>query len=356
MIARELRRMGGGVQIESFRTQATYIVTLAWAVGGLLLSLALADLAPWHALALALVAAASALLFLDWRPSPAQLLPPRVTCANVVGRFAASKTPALRTLVLMAHYDTAPISLLYKRKAVRNFARSLKITLGVLATAPVVLAAHAVAPGIATNVARALLFAYFVGQLIVASLDRFRLGFANGANDNGSGVTAALAVADRLRSTRPDDLEIVVVLTSAEEVGMVGSRAFFRQHARVLPRDTTVIVNFDTVANGLPGYIGRTGMVSKNSYDNAITKAAAAEASDASIALNRGYETLANVDTVWFARAGYECITFTCYDAEGLLPNIHRPEDDMSNIREDVLAQVIDLGVRTVQRRLGFTG
>jgi hypothetical protein len=60
-----------------------------------------------------------------------------------------------------------------------------------------------------------------------------------GAVDNGSGVVAALAAADAL----PAEARVGVLLTDAEEYGLLGARALVRERANLL--GDTSVVNFD---------------------------------------------------------------------------------------------------------------
>jgi hypothetical protein len=64
---------------------------------------------------------------------------------------------------------------------------------------------------------------------------------SDGAVDNGSGVIAALATVDAL----PPDAGVGVILSDAEEYGLLGARAIVRERANLLA-DTSV-VNFDGI-------------------------------------------------------------------------------------------------------------
>jgi hypothetical protein len=164
-------------------------------------------------------------MFFDWRRSPALLLPPQVWAANLLGRL--NRQGAKKRLILMAHLDTAPISAFYRPALIRRFKSSLLATLVLMALAPllVVLATFVRSPAI--DALRYLLALYFVGQGIIAWADFLRFGYSNGASDNATGVATAIGVLERLARSPIPDWEIDVLLTSAEEVGMIGARAFW---------------------------------------------------------------------------------------------------------------------------------
>lgn len=82
----------------------------------------------------------------------------------------------------------------------------------------------------------------------------------NGAVDNASGIAAMLELARRLKAGAPLDRDIYVLATTAEEVGLLGARAF--TEAPPVPLDQIVAAfNLDTVAvapAGSPvGIVGR---------------------------------------------------------------------------------------------------
>ena len=72
---------------------------------------------------------------------------------------------------------------------------------------------------------------------------------ANGANDNASGVSAALAIAKHFSQTRNNKRSILVVLFSAEESGLLGSEFFSKS---LLKKNTNLycMINFEMI--GVP--------------------------------------------------------------------------------------------------------
>lgn len=71
--------------------------------------------------------------------------------------------------------------------------------------------------------------------------------FAPGANDNGSGVGVALAVAERLAAEPPSRLRVGFLFTGAEETGLHGAEAFA---ATLRPGDRVAVLNLDMVGAG----------------------------------------------------------------------------------------------------------
>lgn len=73
-------------------------------------------------------------------------------------------------------------------------------------------------------------------------------GYAPGADDNGSGVSATLELA-RILSQRPQRSSVVFVLFCAEEVGRQGSRAFVRDYIQANNIEIIGMINLDTIGS-----------------------------------------------------------------------------------------------------------
>jgi Zn-dependent M28 family amino/carboxypeptidase len=87
------------------------------------------------------------------------------------------------------------------------------------------------------------LIAYFIIQAITGTIGYYLHGYTNGASDNATGVVAALETANRLRKDKPADVDLEVVLTSAEEVGMIGAYQYVERHRKEWPLNQTAAIN-----------------------------------------------------------------------------------------------------------------
>ena len=81
----------------------------------------------------------------------------------------------------------------------------------------------------------------------------------NGADDNASGVAAALAIAEAFRKERPRHT-VVIALWDGEEGGLAGARAFVKDQPAELAR-VALNMNLDMVARGDKGelYVAGAG-------------------------------------------------------------------------------------------------
>ncbi|MBI4758891.1 MAG: M28 family peptidase [Chloroflexi bacterium] len=352
ILSDRLKSLGAEVHLESFATPRVYIWPVLWMLLGLIAGLLLAPLAPWASLALAFASAVLLFLYFDWRASPTTYLAPRGRSVNVIGRRTTPGQKTARTAILMAHYDSAPASLLYLPSLVRGFRQSLLISLALVALAPVLLLLGLLRIGEpVTGVLRIVLALYFLVQGAMTAVDYLRLGYVNGANDNATGVGVALATAARLWADPPPDLDVLVVLTGAEEAGMVGSHAYFRAHRRELDPENTYLFNLDNCGAGNLCFVELTGMVTDVGYRNVLWRQAKALASEPLFAdVKPGTWRTGDFDSIWFARGGIPSLTIMAQDHRGCAPNLHRPTDTIDRVEPALVAHGVDFAEALVRR------
>ena len=140
-------------------------------------------------------------------------------------------------------------------------------------------------------------------------------GTSPGARDNGSGVLAALAAAGASR-----DPETGVLITGAEEFGLVGARVFARLSPERLRGST--VVNLDTIDQE-----GELYLVTHDRRGDGLAEAEAARLQAAGLAPRRGRLPLGIlVDSVPLARAGVPALTVGRLTWR-TLRRIHTPRD-----------------------------
>ncbi len=359
LLVNRLVQLGADVERQPFSTPKTFIWLVWWLIAGLVAGLMAMPVAPWPAFALVVLSAGSGLLYFDWRWSPVSLMPPRAHSENVIGRAPAPVEPGQdpgprkKKLILMAHYDTAPVSLLYLPSQVAGLRRGLLITLGLMVLAMVV--ALATALGGASPLLgwlRWLLVIYFVAQGVVVSFDYLRYGFTNGAADNASGTAAAIGTFERLLKQPIPGWDVEVVLTGAEEVIMVGARVYKQAIEKTLDRENTHLLNFDNLGAGQIKIVTRTGSLTSVVYDNLLVQAALDTATQEPRfqGVEPGEWHTGDFDSLWFARDSVSSLTLAALDAQGRIPHLHRPSDTLENVDPEVVRQAVDFAEATVRR------
>ncbi|GAB3495529.1 M28 family peptidase [Spirosoma knui] len=348
-----LADLGATVHAEAFQTPKTYVTVVYWLLGGLLVGLALV---PVTGVAIGLVwyFAFMAWRYFNWQYSFATRFPIQHTAYNVVGRWPASKAGERgRKVILMAHYDTAPVSLLYGPKRQASFQTSLIVSLGLMAMAAMVATFEAFGAALPyTTYLRYALMAYFVVQAITGTAGYWLSGYTNGASDNATGVAAALATADRLRHL--PDLDVEVVLTSAEEAGMIGAYYYVQAHKKEWNRSQTMAINFDTLGAGQLTIVEQTGTVEVIKYDNEPTRLAKSlVGTDAfSGRVKVGQWHTADFDSVWFVRSRVPVLALCALDADGRMPRIHQPDDTLAQVDMRPVEAAVDLAEAVLNKWL----
>lgn len=353
LLTETLSEMGAEVRTESFRTPRTYVTVVYWLIGGLLAGLALV---PVTGVAVGLVwyFVWLAWRYFNWRYSFITKFPVQHTARNVIGRWPARRVgQETRTVILMAHYDTAPVSLLYGPKQQAGFRTSMIVSLVLMALAGVVATAEAMGAGLPyLPYVRYGLMAYFVAQAITGTAGYWLKGYTNGASDNATGVAAALATADRLRQMNRAGLDLEVVLTSAEEAGMIGAYYYVEAHKREWNRARTIVVNFDTLGAGKLTVVEQTGTLETILYDNEPTRLARqllqTDAFRDRAQVGRWHT--ADFDSVWFVRNHIPVLALCALDENGQMPRIHQPEDTLDAVNTSAMEAAVDLAVAVILR------
>jgi len=256
-LAERLRESGRRAEVEPTYVHPQYALVhaahCALGVAGSLIAIA----SPAVGFGLVLAAATSMYLDLNYRVYLLRRLFFRRASQNVVSRGKRPGLPA--RVVLTAHIDAAKTGLVFAEKRAR---RSARLAAGNGWFGPFRLLFWSLAlllPALGARMAGVDSDAIAVLQLpptLVLLVGAFLLvdiqmsAVVPGANDNASGVAAALAAAGELDAEEPENLDVWVVLPGAEECLQEGMRSFVRRHRKCLADKPTYFLNLDTVGSG----------------------------------------------------------------------------------------------------------
>ena len=174
----------------------------------------------------------------------------------------------------------------------------------------------------------------------------------NGADDNGSGTAALLAMAENLQR-RPARHSVLLVAFDAEELGLFGSRTFM-QAPPVPAANILLDINMDMIARG----DGAVLWVAGPRLYPALRPAVAAVAKSAAIDVRfgqdyqtrrpgRGRDALAlRSDQAAFGIAGIPWLFFTA----GEHVDYHRPTDDAEKIDGRFYTYAVAVALTTLRR------
>lgn len=155
-----------------------------------------------------------------------------------------------------------------------------------------------------------------------------------GANDNASGTSLMIELA---RARRFEGL--CVVAFGAEEVGLLGSRAYVRDHD---VRGAAFMMNFDMVAKMTsPTFIGDQSLTAE------AVRLAADHGIDARTVASFGPGT--SSDHASFQTASVPVLMFYSGDDQF----IHTGQDDVGNVSQDDIEKLLDVAAAMIDRLLG---
>ena len=157
-----------------------------------------------------------------------------------------------------------------------------------------------------------------------------------GANDNGSGVAAALVVAEELSDDElPFDLRFV--LFGSEEIGLNGSFAYVGGLGEGESENILAMINLDVVGTGV-----LTGIGSESMVELAVEAAESIGIELGVVDLPAGYGS----DHIAFMLAGIDVIFLFADD----VTYINSPQDTLEHLQIEPLAQSVELTLEIVER------
>ena len=302
------RRVGG--EVEAYRGHATYAWALALhALGGLLASLLPRRLGVSLAAALAVSLEGDASGRWHW----VRRLLPRGEGANVlVGDWAARE--GRRTVVLVAHHDAQRTGLvwhpaLHEPGAARRLrTRSIPPYMPPMALTLL---------GARTRLGRAALL--LAGALAV---DQATSPTVPGANDNATGVAAAIALLERYAAEPVPGVDVVAAFPGGEESGMQGMRAFLAAHD--LDPETTLVICLDTLGCGTPIVLRTEHTLLRHRYADRDLALVPDDVERWSLG---GW-----TDALQAKFAGLRTLSFLSIGPTGRLTHYHRPDDTPDHV------------------------
>ncbi len=251
----------------------------------------------------------------SWRERIVYRLGKRYSAVNLVAELPQGDQPR-HTLYLVAHYDS-------KSQRWPLVMRIALFTLLIPGTLVVIGAAL-------FNLTSGLIDALALGVAAASGL-LLMLGTGNaspGAIDNASGVGIVLHLAECLaaRSDWRERLRVIILLTSAEEVGLMGATAYVKRHATQLQSEKALVLNFDGV--GIDGELQWVGAVSSELV-NTITIAAREE----NISIRRFRFIGALFDHIPFAQRGLDAVSLITVGRASRLVHTSRDAIDQLHVR-----------------------
>jgi len=313
----------------------------------------LAALRGRRALGAALGAAACAAAINDLPPRGRLLrrVLPKRRAWNVVAEMGPQD--ATRTIVLVAHHDTAHAGLVF-HPALPQIADRLGLidrndTSPPLMW-PVVGGGGVAAAGAITGSPALMRLGTVLSAGVAAAMaDLGAREAVPGANDNATGVVAMLAVA-RALAARPTESVRVVLVSTSEEATNEGMHHFAARHFASLPREDTFFLSLDTVGSPHLLVLRGEGMFGVTEYPAEALALVDGLAAELGIWLFPNLRLRNATDGVYPLNAGYPCVAIASCTELKQPANYHWPTDVAENVHYGTLADAIRLAEALIRR------
>lgn len=283
---------------------------------------------------------------------PLRRLLPKRTTYNVICELGPAE--AERTVVLIAHHDAAHSGLIFHPQ-IPKVADRLGLIEG-KDTSPMLMAPVVGGPllaGLGALTGRrwlARLGALCGLGTIAAMADIGRREAVPGANDNGTGVIALLALAKRLVEEPTTDVRVILLSVGSEESFSEGIKAFGERHFAELPRESTFFLCLESLGSPHLLVLRGEGFLKMHEYPPRALALMDGLAEELGIWLYPNLRLHNGTDGLEPLAAGYE-IAALCACNELKQPAFyHWPNDVAANVEFDTVADGIRLSEAAIRR------
>jgi len=358
-LAGELREAGArnARVVEEPRANGTFW----WSIGLLAGAGALAGLAARRGGGLtragaAAVGAGAAALIADEMPPGGRrfrrLLPER-SCHHVLAEIGPQE--AERTIVVMAHHDAARTAFFFNPAITETVGESAPWVFEQNDTSPplmwpVVGGPALVAAGAALGSRSLTGLGTFISGGAAAFMAHIGSGeVVPGANDNGTGCIAQIALA-RALADRPPENTRVLFLSTSEEALCEGMGLFMERHASELPRDRTFFLCLDTIGSPHLLVLRGEGMLKLREYPAEALELLDSTAEEVGIELFPNLRLRNATDGVFPLAAGYQCVSVASCNQWKNPSNYHWKTDTPENVDCGTVAAAIRLSEAAIRK------
>jgi hypothetical protein len=283
---------------------------------------------------------------------PLRRLLPKRTTHNVVCELGPAD--AERTVVLIAHHDAAHSGLIFHPQ-IPKIADRLGLIEG-KDTSPMLMAPVVGGPllaGLGALTGRRLLVR--IGALcglgtIAAMADIGRRETVPGANDNGTGVVALLALAKRLVSEPTEDIRVILLSVGSEESFSEGIKAFGERHFGQLPRESTFFLCLESLGSPHLLVLRGEGFLKMHDYPPRALALMDGLAEELGIWLYPNLRLHNGTDGLEPLAAGYETAALCACNELKQPAFYHWPNDVAENVEFDTVAEGIRLSEAAIRR------
>lgn len=266
---------------------------------------------------------------------------PEKTCPNIIGKVMP-RGKVKNRIVLLSHLDTAICSPIFSEKMVRSLRMNIMIDRILFSALAGLYLAAAILGNLIPYYIAVLLSLYVVGSLLVLLYSELFSPNSPGVNDNGSGISAVLAMAEGLKANPLENTEVWCVCLGAEESGALGSKALWEHHHEELKE--SYILNIDTVAVGKLRYLTNEGYTEEYPCDpEMVGILERLQEEQPKLGLTPlafkgwgGYTDCTNL-----LQNGCRATTLVATESDGFIKNWHTMNDTLEGIQKDTYQKLM---------------
>jgi Peptidase family M28 len=335
--------------------------TFWWPIGLLAGAAALAGIAarrggPARRLLGAATGAAAAALIADEMP------PGRRTFRRMLPQWSAHQVlaeagpaDAERTVVVMSHHDAAHTAFFFNPAITETVGEAAPWVFEQNDTSPPLMWPLVAAPAlVATGSILGSRGLTGLGTFLSAGGAAFmaHIGAGEvvpGANDNGTGCIAALALAGAL-SERPPENTRILFLSTSEEALCEGMGMFMERHAHELPVDRTFFLCLDTIGSPHLLVLRGEGMLKLREYPAPSLELLDSTADELGIELFPNLRLRNATDGIFPLAAGYQCVSVASCNQWKNPSNYHWKTDTPENVHYDTVTDAIRLSEAVIRK------
>src|SRR4051812_49549804 len=336
--------------------------TFWWPIGLLAGAGALAGLAARRggrvrrALAAVTGAAASALIADELPPGKRRFrrMLPKRSAHHVIAEMGPPD--AERTIVLMAHHDAAHTAFFFNPAITEAIGERAPWVFEDNDTSPPLMWPTVAGPGVvAAGAALGSRKLTGLGTLLSAGSAAFmtHIGAGEvvpGANDNGTGCIAQLAIAQAL-SERPPENTRILFLSTSEEALCEGMGLFMERHAAELPVDRTFFLCLESLGSPHLLALRGEGMLKLREYPAESLELIDSTAEELGIELFPNLRLRNATDGIFPLAAGYQCVSIASCNQWKNPSNYHWRTDTPDQVDYGTVTEAVRLWEAVIRKR-----
>jgi hypothetical protein len=262
---------------------------------------------------------------------------------------------AEHTIIVMAHHDSAHTAFFFNPVITRAIGETAPWVFDQNDTSPPLMWPTVAGPAlVAAGAVLGSRRLTGLGTLVSAGTAAFMAHIGSGevvpgANDNGTGCVAQLAIAQAL-AERPPENTRVLFLSTSEEALCEGMGLFMERHAAELPVESTFFLCLDTIGSPHLLVLRGEGMLKLHEYPAGSLELLDSTAEGLGIELFPNLRLRNATDGIFPLAAGYQCVSVASCNQWKNPSNYHWKTDTPENVDYGTVADAIRLSEAVIRR------